>query len=98
MRMKIFISWSGSRSHKLANQLRAWLPHVIQNIEPFMSSGDIATGARWRTNVSSELEKCNFGIICLTPENLRAPWIHFEAGALSKAVGNSHVAPMLLDL
>jgi hypothetical protein len=99
--MKIFISWSGLRSQKLANKIREWPPLVIQNIEQlYLSSGDITAGSNWRNSLSSELQACNFGIICLTPENLRAPWIHYEAGALSKAVDNSksHVAPMLFDL
>jgi hypothetical protein len=96
--MKIFISWSGMRSQKLANKLRGWLPLVLQNVTPYMSSGDIPAGTRWLRSVSSELDTCNFGILCITPENLRAPWIHFEAGALSKALDNSHVVPMLFVL
>jgi hypothetical protein len=63
-----------------------------------MSNDDIPTGARWLHSISLELESSDFGILCLTPENLRAPWINFEAGALSKKVHNSHVVPMLFDL
>jgi len=63
-----------------------------------MSNDDIPTGARWLHSISSELESSDFGILCLTPENLRAPWINFEAGALSKKVDNSRVVPMLFDL
>src|SRR5437016_4734535 len=89
--MKIFISWSGSRSKLLGNKLRTWLPLVLQNVHPYMSNDDIPTGARWLHSISSELESSDFGILCLTPENLRAPWINFEAGALSKKVDNSRV-------
>jgi hypothetical protein len=98
--MKIFISWSGLRSQKLGNKLREWLPLVMHNVEFYMSKSDISAGTRWHSSISSALQACNFGIICLTPENLRAPWIHFEAGALSKAVDNSesHVVPLLFDL
>jgi hypothetical protein len=36
------------------------------------------------------------GVICLTPENLERPWILFEAGALSKTLGDkTRVCPYL---
>jgi len=38
------------------------------------------------------------GLICLSPENIEAPWILFEAGALSKTLENTFVCPYLLDL
>jgi hypothetical protein len=96
--MKIFISWSGDRSRQLATALHRWLPIVIQSIEPYLSSEDIEKGTRWATSISQELETSNFGLLCLTPENLTAPWIYFEAGALAKVVKQSHVVPLLFDL
>ena len=96
--MKIFLSWSGSKSKKLAETLRDWLPNVIQALEPWMSAEDIDKGSRWYIDVVSELEKTQFGIICLTPENLESPWVHFEAGALSKSIGKSKVCPFLVNL
>src|SRR6266851_5778131 len=39
-----------------------------------------------------------FGLFCLTRDNLHAPWLHFEAGAISKIVDQSNVAPMLFRL
>ena len=39
------------------------------------------------------LSPASYGIICLTPENLASPWIHFEVGALFKGSGESHVCP-----
>src|SRR5215469_1511601 len=95
--MKVFITWSGSRSKLLAAKLRTWLPLALQNVKPYLSDDDIPTGARWLHSISSELESSDFGILCLTPENLRAPWINFEAGALSKK-DNSRVVPMLFEL
>jgi hypothetical protein len=82
----------------IAEALRDWLPCVIQAAEPWMSESDIAPGDRWSTSLADQLEDAHFGIICLTPENLKAPWIHFEAGALSKVIGKSHVCPYLFDL
>lgn len=49
-----------------------------------MSKHDVSSGVRWASEVASELAHSNFGIICLTPDNLEAPWIMFEAGALTK--------------
>jgi DNA-binding XRE family transcriptional regulator len=42
------------------------------------------------------LEELQCGVLCLTPENISASWVLFEAGALSKAVSVSRVIPYLL--
>ncbi|MBQ7718172.1 MAG: toll/interleukin-1 receptor domain-containing protein [Clostridia bacterium] len=96
--MKVFISWSGTRSKQIALILRDWLPTVIQALEPFVSSEDIEKGARWNTEIAQELNESTFGIICVTKDNLSAPWLNFEAGALSKTIDNSYVAPLLFDV
>ena len=96
--MKVFISWSGERSKAVAQALRDWLPNVIQAVEPWMSEADIAKGARWSLDMARELDETRVGIICLTPENLNAAWILFEAGALSKTLEETYVCPYLLDL
>jgi|SwirhisoilCB1_FD_contig_61_3610234_length_1388_multi_3_in_0_out_0_1 hypothetical protein len=80
----IFISWSGKRSLYAAEALREWLPNVIQAAKPWMSERDIEKGARGLTEVGNALEGMKVGIICLTPENLDAAWVLYEAGALSK--------------
>lgn len=49
-----------------------------------MSATDMDKGTRWREEVSAALDNMKAGIICLTPENLTAEWLLFEAGALSK--------------
>ncbi len=96
--MKVFISWSGELSQKIAEILYDWLPSVIQAVEPFLSSEGTDKGSRWLNELSKELQDGNFGLICLTPDNLEAPWILFEAGALSKALDNSRVCPFLIQL
>ena len=93
--MDVFISWSGERSGKVAEALHHWLPSVIQSVSPFMSASDIEKGSRWSPEIANRLEKSQFGLICLTPEDLEAPWLLFEAGALSKSIGNSRVVPYL---
>lgn len=96
--MKLFISWSGATSRKVAEALRDWLPYLFQSLEPWMSSTDIDAGARWSRQIWDQLEASNFGILCLTRDNLMAPWILFEAGALAKTVVSSSVVPYLTTL
>ena len=97
-KVKIFIIWSGERSKALAEALNDWLPNVIQAVDPWMSESGIDKGARWPEVLFEKLENTNFGIVCLTPENLSAEWLLFEAGALSKKVEGSRICPLLFDL
>lgn len=96
--MKVFISWSGERSKVSANALHHWLPTIIQSLEPWMSEHDIDKGMRNIPAISKNLEETQFGIVCLTPENLNAPWLLFEAGALSKSQEDARVWTFLYEL
>jgi hypothetical protein len=93
--MKIFISWSGTQSRAIAQALNGWLRSVIQSAEPYMSADDNGAGERWSDTVNARLHESNFGILCLTPDNLDSRWLLFEAGALGKSVGTSRVVPLL---
>jgi len=93
--MKVFLSWSGIRSHAIAEALREWLPSVLQAIDPWLSSTDIEAGARWENELRLQLEEARVGIVCLTPENLSAPWLLYEIGALSKTLETAYVCPYL---
>ena len=96
--MKVFISWSGTRSQALAQGLHEWLPLVLHYVKPWLSEADVAAGDRWAQEVAKELEASNFGIICVTPENVGAPWVLFEAGALAKSMQGGRVIPLLFNL
>jgi len=96
--MKVFLSWSGERSKAAAIALREWLPLLLHYIEPWISDRDLSAGERWSLEIGRELEEAQFGIILLTSENLNAPWLLFEAGALSKAFNASAVIPYLIDV
>jgi hypothetical protein len=96
--MKVFISWSGERSRKVAELLDDWLQCVIQAAEPWMSSKDIDRGALWFTEISDQLAGTGIGIVCLTKENKVKPWILFESGALAKGISSNRVCTLLIDL
>ncbi len=71
---------------------------VIQTLVPYVSSEDIDKGARWSTDIAKELEGSTFGILCVTRDNINAPWLTFEAGALSKTMDKAFVTPFLFDI
>lgn len=94
--MKLFLSWSGNKSKNIAETLRDWLEQVIQSTEPWISTS-IDKGRKWSKDISDRLEDSKIGIICLTRDNLNAPWILFEAGAISKT-SDSYVCTLLTDI
>jgi len=63
-----------------------------------LSEADIEAGERWAQSVAKELAASNFGIVCVTSENVSSPWVLFEAGALTRSLESSRVVPLLLDL
>ena len=82
----------------MADALRDWLPNILQAAEPWSSSSDIDAGARWTPALDKQLQETQLGVLCLTAENLNAPWILFESGALSKTIDKIKVCPYLLAL
>lgn len=94
--MQVFISWSGPRSKHIAYAFKSWLGLVIQSVDPWLSP-EIDKGSRWSDVLSAKLEGAKIGIICLTKDNFNAPWILFEAGALSK-IKADYVCTFLFDL
>lgn len=95
--MKVFISWSGETSKQIAEKLQKWIPCLLQNVKVFFSPVDIEKGENWDKKLSEILATCNYGIVCLTTENVAAPWINFEAGALAKAF-DSRIACIIHDM
>jgi len=71
---------------------------VLHYVEPWVSDKDISAGERWAQAIAGELEASNFGIICITPENVHSEWILFESGALSKSMLDAKVIPLLFGL
>ena len=79
--MKVFVSWSKSASQSVAESFAAWLPRVLQECEPFISS-DTEKGDAWFDTIEKNLAEARVGVLFLTPQNRDAPWLNYEAGAL----------------
>lgn len=82
--MKVFLSWSGEQSRAVAEAVNELMKSAVQAVECFFSPR-IERGKTWSDEIKKALQATRFGIVCLTPDNLDSPWIHYEAGALSKA-------------
>jgi hypothetical protein len=63
-----------------------------------MSTHDLRKGGRWAHDLARQLAETHFGLIAVLPENSSSAWLNFEAGAISKWVESSNVAPVLFGL
>jgi hypothetical protein len=83
---RVFLCWSKNRSKAIAEGWAKLLPEIVTG-KPILST-EFQKGREWSTTLRNDLNDAKTGIIFLTPENVAAPWIHFEAGALATAVGS----------
>ena len=94
----IFICWAGERSQRLGDALHRYLPLFIPSLlgdaqsSSIFISAEIAKGSRWFTQVETALDKADAGVVCVTREALQSGWIHFEAGALARAIRKNEAA------
>lgn len=96
LKVKVFISWSGTMSNQVALALKEWLEDVIQDLDCFVST-NMDKGQGWAATLARELHGTKYGIFCVTPSNKNQPWLNFEAGAISTQV-NSRVSPFLINI
>jgi hypothetical protein len=95
----VFLSWSGPNSKEIARALKNMFETKVfanEKIRCFVSDEDIASGSDWWNKIKRELKSCKIGIICITKENMSAPWIYFEAGTMV-ARGVPFVIPLLIN-
>jgi len=96
--MDVILSWSGTQSRKVAETLNGWLKDVLPGIKPWISTEDITKGSAWFPALLGRLEAARLCIICITPENLRSPWLYFEAGAIAGKSTDTRVCSYLIGL
>jgi len=96
--MRVFLSWHGDVSRELAATLHNWIPLVVPSARPFISTSDIDKGKGWSDDLREQLSHTSYGIVCVTRDNYTAPWLHFEAGAISKAMDKTFVSPLLFNI
>lgn len=75
--------------------------NVFQQIhsgDVFLSSSDVDLGKPWFSALGQVLQESDFAILCLTKDNIRAPWILYEAGAVSKQLDIARIAPLLIGI
>ncbi|MFM0283961.1 TIR domain-containing protein [Paraburkholderia sediminicola] len=96
--MKIFVSWSKEPAKSIAVELKHFLEMTLRTVEVWVSESDLQKGKRWGPQIAEELNSTNVGIICVTPNNMLEPWLHFEAGALSKSIADAAIHPLCLGV
>jgi hypothetical protein len=96
--MDVILSWSGSQSRKVAEALNNWLEDMLPGIKPWISTEDITKGSAWFPALLGRLEAARLCIICITPENVRSPWLYFEAGAIAGKSAEARVCSYLIGV
>jgi hypothetical protein len=96
--MNLFISWSKPQSKAVALALHSWLPIVLPGIDPWMSSKDIDKGKDWFRELQNVLSESHVCLICVTPDNVRSPWIYYEVGAIAAKDPDVLICPYLVGV
>lgn len=109
MPVKVFICWSGTRSQLFSKAVEKLLKNVLGSAVEISISTKIGKGTEWFDELRNALNNADCGILCLTPEAIGSPWVHFEAGLLVRELGagpnreiraekERRVFPLLYDL
>lgn len=96
--MDILISWSKTQSRTVAEAMREWLPKVLPDVKPWVSSIDIDKGTDWAIELEEYLAAASSCIICLSNKNVRSPWLYYEAGEIAAKGPKVGIYPYLLDI
>jgi hypothetical protein len=94
-----FLSWSGALSREIASYIKDEILDTLfgDSIEPFISS-EIGVGDAFVQRIFTRLIKSDFGIVCITAENIEKPWVSFECGGLINNIKKENLYVLLADV
>jgi hypothetical protein len=94
-----FLSWSGNLSHKVIEYIKnEILDNIFKNkIETFISS-EMGISSIADKTIFTKLTKSDFGIACITSENIEKPWVLFECGGLINKLENNRLYVITVDV
>jgi hypothetical protein len=97
MEEQIFLSWSKEPSGEISKVIKNWIINIIPTATVFISK-DISKGKEWGPEIKDALRNSFFGLIILTENNLKEPWLLWEAGAIHNRFESTRVSPLLIDI
>ncbi|MCL2522951.1 MAG: hypothetical protein FWE36_08855 [Erysipelotrichales bacterium] len=77
----VFMSWSKPKSKELTEELKLFLERLFSDIEFFISSG-MQKGELADVNIHDKLINSQMCLVGITKENIKSPWLMYEAGAV----------------
>ena len=100
--MKVFLSCSGKASYFYAEKMKEGIEYASDFFQPFLynpnTSHDWYTGhGGWYGHLQDELRQSKAGLVFLTVDNYKAPWIIYEATVLAYQ-DNTLMIPLLIDM
>lgn len=96
---QLFISWSGPLGKTVADLIYDWINRLYKNAATnvFVSTR-IEPGRQGFNEIMNALDECEKGFFIITRERMNSPWLHFEAGAISKANATNWIIPIYVDI
>lgn len=70
------------RARRFASAFAELLAEVDRTTKTWISEEDISLGVQWFKEIEKALKSARAGVVLLTPENYRSPWLVYEAGSM----------------
>jgi len=90
--MKLFLSWSGPKSRPIAEIMKNWIQFLFPSgVDIWLSTqgNSIKPGSFAVPQIIKGLRQSDYGVFCFTKDNVKSPWMMFEAGAVCKQDSNT---------
>jgi len=74
------------------------LSDVLPECQPWESSKDIQIGKSWWDELHTAIGDVKVSVVIVTPENIRSPWLFYEAGIIASKLDRALVCPYLVGV